>query len=64
MADRIGPINVLLLSFLMGAIAQMAVWPFCQTFGGIIAFSVINGFFSSMYVPHSLVDLIVLVQSV
>ncbi|KAI5474607.1 engulfment and cell motility protein 1 [Pseudohyphozyma bogoriensis] len=43
-ADYIGPVNALILTFAMGGTIQMVFWPFAKTYGSIIAFSCIYSF--------------------
>ncbi|ORY70805.1 major facilitator superfamily domain-containing protein [Leucosporidium creatinivorum] len=45
--DRIGPINSMFFSFFVGGLLQLVFWPFATTFGSIIAFAALEGFFGS-----------------
>ncbi|KAF2671821.1 MFS general substrate transporter, partial [Microthyrium microscopicum] len=53
LCDRLGPLNTLIISFLMTAISMLALWPASTTLAPLAAFVVINGagnggFFSCM----------------
>lgn len=43
-ADKIGPVNTLFLSFFLGGFFQVAMWPWAVHFGSIIAFALLGGF--------------------
>ncbi|GAA5929256.1 hypothetical protein JCM3775_002290 [Rhodotorula graminis] len=49
-ADRIGPINTLFLSFFIGAMTQLLLWPRMHSFGAIMAFACLYGWFGSWFV--------------
>lgn len=42
-ADRLGPVNTFFISFFLGGFAQMVIWTFADSFGSIMAFSIIYG---------------------
>lgn len=46
MGDYVGHLTALTICQLVAGIAQMAVWPFCANFPGLMAFSAVYGFFS------------------
>lgn len=51
--DRIGAINILLVSLFLTAISMLAIWPASQSLGPLILFVIVNGvsnggFFSTM----------------
>jgi MFS family permease len=48
-ADRIGAVNCLFMSFFIGGLSQMVMWPFVKTFGSITGFAIISGFFGSWF---------------
>ncbi|GAA5996373.1 uncharacterized protein JCM10292_007566 [Rhodotorula paludigena] len=50
-ADVIGPVNTLFLSFFLGGLFQLVLWPFVGSFGAIMAFAVLYGFFGSWFIP-------------
>ncbi|KAJ7062642.1 major facilitator superfamily domain-containing protein [Mycena amicta] len=52
-SDRVGPVNILLLSLLLTALSMLAIWPVSTSLKPLIAFAVVNGvanggFFSTM----------------
>ncbi|KAJ7776846.1 putative monocarboxylate transporter [Mycena maculata] len=52
-SDLIGPVNVLFLVFLLGAVSMLAIWPVSTSLAPLVLFVVINGaanggFFSTM----------------
>ncbi|KAH9837775.1 major facilitator superfamily domain-containing protein [Rhodofomes roseus] len=49
-ADRIGPVNALLISVSMSGLAQLLIWNFVKNYSGIIAFGVIYGFFCGCFI--------------
>ncbi|THU87383.1 MFS general substrate transporter [Dendrothele bispora CBS 962.96] len=49
LADRFGPINMFFCSFLIGGILQMLLWTFARSYGLIILFSILNGFFGCWF---------------
>ncbi|TNY17576.1 major facilitator superfamily domain-containing protein [Rhodotorula diobovata] len=50
-ADRIGPVNTLILSFLVGGLSQLVMWPHITSFGAIMAFACLYGWFGSWVTP-------------
>ncbi|KAI0724670.1 major facilitator superfamily domain-containing protein [Fomitopsis betulina] len=49
-ADRIGPVNALLISVSISGLAQLLIWNFVYTYSGIIAFGIIYGFFCGCFI--------------
>jgi predicted MFS family arabinose efflux permease len=43
-ADLIGPVNTLFVSFFLGGLFQVAMWPWSVHLGSIIAFALMEGF--------------------
>ncbi|GAA5869752.1 hypothetical protein JCM8547_005834 [Rhodosporidiobolus lusitaniae] len=59
-ADRVGPVNMLVCSFFVGGILEIAFWPRAESLGSIIAFGALYGFTASWMVsllPASLAQL-------
>ncbi|BGP38072.1 hypothetical protein JCM10449v2_001999 [Rhodotorula kratochvilovae] len=50
-ADRIGPVNTLISSFFLGGLFQLAIWPRMHSFGAIMGFACLYGWFGSWFVP-------------
>ena len=50
MADRIGPLNTMIIGFALGGLFQMTVWPFVDTFAAIMGFCVLEGAVLSWFV--------------
>ncbi|KAG9571095.1 MFS general substrate transporter, partial [Aureobasidium melanogenum] len=53
LSDAIGPLNTLLVSFVLTAVSMLALWPLSQTLAPLVIFVIINGaanggFFSTM----------------
>ncbi|KAI8367187.1 major facilitator superfamily domain-containing protein [Choanephora cucurbitarum] len=48
-ADRIGRLNAYIISCVCAGIFCMAFWPFATTFGSLMAFAVLFGFFCGIY---------------
>ncbi|ORY56451.1 major facilitator superfamily domain-containing protein [Leucosporidium creatinivorum] len=49
LADRLGPINTLFLSFFLGGLLQLVFWPYATTFGSIAAFGALEGLTGSWF---------------
>lgn len=49
LADRIGPINTNILYAILSGLSSFLVWNFANSFGTLMAFSVIFGFFCGSY---------------
>ncbi|RCH95789.1 hypothetical protein CU098_009080 [Rhizopus stolonifer] len=48
-ADRVGRLNMYILSCFCAGIFCMALWPFANTYGTLMAFAVLFGFFCGIY---------------
>lgn len=53
LCDKIGPINMLLITMLLNAISMLAIWPVSSTLGPLVLFAILNGvangsFFTTM----------------
>ncbi|KAM0751308.1 MFS general substrate transporter [Meredithblackwellia eburnea MCA 4105] len=48
-ADQFGPLNTMWLSFFIGGASQALIWTFSNSFGSIIAFSVVYGMSGTVY---------------
>lgn len=49
LADRLGPVNTLFLSFFLGGLLQLVFWPYANTFGSITAFAALEGLTGSWF---------------
>ncbi|KAH9922209.1 major facilitator superfamily domain-containing protein [Fomitopsis serialis] len=49
-ADRIGPVNAMLISVGISGLAQLLIWNFVRSYSGIIAFGIIYGFFCGCFI--------------
>ncbi|KAL0088366.1 major facilitator superfamily domain-containing protein [Phycomyces blakesleeanus] len=49
LADRIGPINVNIIFITMGGLSTLLIWRFAYTYGSLMAYSVVFGFFCGSY---------------
>lgn len=66
LADRVGPVNTLFLSFFLGGLLQLVFWPFAQHYGSIIAFGALEGFTGSWFMvsrPLALLDAVHLARA-
>ncbi|TBU40524.1 MFS general substrate transporter [Dichomitus squalens] len=48
-ADKLGPVNALLVAIALSGLTQLVVWTFVTTYAGIIVFSVLYGFFCGCF---------------
>ncbi|KAI0673187.1 MFS general substrate transporter [Trametes maxima] len=48
-ADMLGPVNSLMLAILLSGLVQILVWTFISTYGGIMVFAILYGFFSGCF---------------
>ncbi|KAM0745863.1 MFS general substrate transporter [Meredithblackwellia eburnea MCA 4105] len=48
-ADMVGPVNAMLVSFTLGGLFQLVIWPLANTFGKILALAALYGFACSWY---------------
>ncbi|KAI0659539.1 major facilitator superfamily domain-containing protein [Cubamyces menziesii] len=56
-ADFFGPVNSLLVAITLSGLTQLVVWMFVSTYGGIMAFAILYGFFCGCFI--SLVSAVV-----
>lgn len=49
LADLIGPVNTLFLSFFLGGLFQIVIWSFATSLGSILVFGILNGFAGSWF---------------
>lgn len=49
LADRLGPVNTLFLSFFLGGLFQLVYWPFAENYGSIIGFAALKGLTGSWF---------------
>jgi MFS family permease len=49
-ADRIGPTNSLILAVGCSGLSQLLIWNFASSYGVIVAFCVIYGFFGGCFI--------------
>lgn len=49
LADRLGPVNCLFLSFFLGGLFQLVIWTFATSFGSIFVFSALYGFVGASF---------------
>ncbi|KAI8996259.1 MFS general substrate transporter [Trametes punicea] len=56
-ADFFGPVNSLLVAIALSGLTQLVVWTFVSTYGGIMAFAILYGFFCGCFI--SLVSAVV-----
>ena len=49
LADLIGPINTLFLSFFLGGLSQILIWSFATSMGPIMLFAILYGFAGSWF---------------
>ncbi|KZT03256.1 MFS general substrate transporter [Laetiporus sulphureus 93-53] len=52
-ADRMGPVNALLIGILVSGLTQILLWNFVTTYAGIIAFGILYGFFCGCFISLS-----------
>ncbi|KZO94315.1 MFS general substrate transporter [Calocera viscosa TUFC12733] len=50
MADRVGVLNAFILSTFIAGLVQLLIWNFAYSFGVIIVFSLLDGFFGAAFV--------------
>jgi MCP family monocarboxylic acid transporter-like MFS transporter 3 len=43
LCDKIGPINMLLITMALNAVSMLAIWPVSDTIGPLLVFAIING---------------------
>ncbi|KAF2866964.1 major facilitator superfamily domain-containing protein [Massariosphaeria phaeospora] len=53
LCDKIGPMNMFLITMVLNAVSMLAIWPVSSTLGPLVAFAVLNGvangsFFTTM----------------
>lgn len=48
LADRFGPVNMLFLSFFLGGLFQITLWPYAHTYASINVFAALCTFQSSL----------------
>lgn len=46
-ADRVGPLNMLIFSFVIGGVLQVGFWPNAHSYGAICAFGLMYGLIAS-----------------
>ncbi|KAH9924237.1 MFS general substrate transporter [Amylocystis lapponica] len=52
-ADRIGPVNALLIAVYMSGLTQIVIWNVISTYAGIIVFAILYGFFCGCFISLS-----------
>ncbi|KZO93329.1 MFS general substrate transporter, partial [Calocera viscosa TUFC12733] len=50
LADRIGVINAFMLSVALSGLSQLLIWQFVTTYGGVMGFAIVFGFFGGCFI--------------
>ncbi|KAI0354207.1 MFS general substrate transporter [Trametes cingulata] len=49
-ADKFGPVNSLMVAITLSGLTQLVIWMFVTTYGGIITFAILYGFFCGCFI--------------
>jgi hypothetical protein len=52
-ADYLGHVNIIILYSIISGLANLVLWSYAKTFGSVIAFSIVFGFFGGAFITLS-----------